>query len=262
MNLKILAVDDERLALEGLVSAIQKADSTAMVSGFRNANEALTVAQSDAPDVAFLDVEIAASNGLSLSQKLQALYPRVNIIFVTGYKEYLEEAFFLHASGYIMKPVTVDKVRHELSHLRYPLIADKRVRIQTFGMFEVFVDRQPLPFGYAKTKELFACLVDACGSLCSNTQLQDKLWEGDWEQKHKSYFRNLLADLRRVLRERGCEDILVVRRGLLGIRKEAVSCDYYDYLAGVQTFPSFNGEYMSQYSWAEVTVGSLQNKTH
>ena len=40
-----------------------------------------------------------------------------------------------------------------------------------------------------------------------------------------------------------------------------VGCDYYRYLAGEKAArSSFRGEYMSNYSWAEITVGSLHQK--
>ena len=49
-------------------------------------------------------------NGIVLAKRLKEIYPQINIVFVTAYSKYTDEAFSLHASGYIYKPVTKDKI--------------------------------------------------------------------------------------------------------------------------------------------------------
>ena len=105
----IFAVDDERLALESLIGAVRKCVPEAEIFGFRKASEALEAAQEKKADIAFLDIEMRETNGISLADKLIERNPKVNIIFTTGYSEYAGKAFELHASGYILKPVTVEK---------------------------------------------------------------------------------------------------------------------------------------------------------
>lgn len=102
-------------------------------------------------DTAFLDVEMAGMSGMALAERLRRMKPDVNIIFVTGHGSYRDEAFGLHASGYLMKPVTARKVREELKDLRYPVAPARRVRIRTFGNFEVYLDGKPLMFRYSRT---------------------------------------------------------------------------------------------------------------
>ena len=56
----------------------------------------------------------------------------------------------------------------------------------------------------------------------------------------------------------GMEDILVRSSGRLAVRREKIPCDYYYMLRGDMDYlNSFRGEYMSQYSWAEGTLGRL-----
>ncbi|MBQ7144924.1 MAG: two-component system response regulator, partial [Oscillospiraceae bacterium] len=58
---------------------------------------------------------------LELAQKLLSLNPRLNVIFLTSYREYALEAWELGGSGYILKPLTVERVQKELATLRYPV---------------------------------------------------------------------------------------------------------------------------------------------
>ena len=254
-----MAADDERLALEGLLSAIRETAGEADVTGFEDPEELLSCAKQEKPDVVFLDIEMNTASGLTLAEQLQAIHPKVNIIFVTWYREYMDRAFYLHASGYVLKPVTPEKIRHELDHLRFPQEqSSSRMRIRTFGKFDVFAGGHPVTFGYAKTRELLAVLVDAGGGLCSMNQISDILWEDEAPWKHASYLRNLLADLRNVLERCGCPEVLIRRKGMAGIDRTAVDCDLFALQEGDPLArTAFRGEYMSQYSWAEVTLARL-----
>lgn len=261
--MKILAVDDEKLALESLMDSVKKAVPDAELSGFRKPQEALEYVSETGCDVAFLDIEMRGMTGIEVAECLKQINPQVNVIFTTGYSEYAGDAFRMHASGYIMKPITPEKVKRELEVLRFPIGEEKsqKVQIQAFGNFEVFIDHQPVRFQYSKTKELLAYLVDRNGALCTNQEIIATLWEDaedTRESSHISYMKNIRTDLATTLEAFGCADVLVRQRGRMGIIPEKVECDYFDYLAGKENgIRAFRGEYMTQYSWGEYTLGTL-----
>ncbi|WP_347132935.1 LytR/AlgR family response regulator transcription factor, partial [Neglectibacter timonensis] len=97
----VLAVDDEPIALEVLGRAIREVVPNCSLFAFTDPWEALEQVKCGSfyPDVAFLDVEMFDLTGLELAKRLKDLYNCVNIVFVTGYAEYMGEAFHLHASG-------------------------------------------------------------------------------------------------------------------------------------------------------------------
>ncbi|MBO4396851.1 MAG: response regulator [Eubacterium sp.] len=263
--MRIIVVDDEYLALEGTMGGVKKVVPDASVRGFQDPSEAVDSVRNESADVALLDIHMRTMDGLQLARELQEINPQINIIFTTGYREYMEDAFGIHVSGYIVKPVTPQKINAEFEHLRFPIPAEdekKRVRIQTFGEFEVFIDDAPVEFAYAKTKEMFAYLIDRNGAMVTTGTLMSILWEEDENETggsgHGSYLRNLVSDLTRVLRDKNCEDILLRRRGMIGIDKSNISCDYYDFLAGDKTAARLaGGEYMTQYSWGEYTHAAV-----
>lgn len=255
--MRILAVDDEKIALEVLVSSIKTADPSAEVISFTNPRDALEFVKHNPCEAAFLDIQMRHYNGIRLAQEMKILNPEVNIVFATGYDEYMEDAFGMHASGYVRKPITPEKVRRELTDLRYvPKPEGKnRVRFQTFGYFEMFVDEKPVTFGYDKTKEMVAYLVDREGALCSNNEIMAQLWQDD---RHASYLRRLKKDLMDTMADLECVDIVVQARGKIGILPQKVDCDFYDWKKGKPyALNSYCGEYMAQYGWAELTNGVL-----
>lgn len=256
----ILALDDKLLALEALVTAIEKAEPTAKVFGCRTAAEALSFAAETSCDVAFLDIDMQQGmNGIALAKELKLRYPRINIVFATGYHEYAADALDLHCSGYLMKPITPEKVRRELDDLRHPVerTGEKRVRFQTFGNFEVYIDEQPVKFRYEKAKELLAYLVDR-GTFCTNKEIMAALWEKDASD---SYLRTLRKEIVDTLRRFGCEEIVIQQRGKMSIVPELVECDSYAWKQGdPKALNAYRGEYMRQYSWGEFSLGTFGGK--
>ena len=261
--MNIIAVDDEKLALEAVLSAIHKCNEGAEVHGFRSGTEAETYVQEHGCDVAFLDIEMRDSSGIDLAKRLMAINPTINIIFTTGYGEFAGTAFDLHASGYIMKPITVEKIQKELGALRFDVNKPKekkRLVAKTFGNFEVFIDGYPVKFKYSKSKELLAYLIDRNGALCTTQELLTILWEDEDEMgNHTSYFKNVRSDLLTILEQAGLSDVIVRQRGGIGILPDRISCDYYDFLAGdAAAKAQYQGEYMVQYSWSEITHGLFE----
>ena len=273
--MNIIAVDDEKSSLSSLQSAIKEAMPDSALSCFNMSKAALEYAKTNRVDIAFLDIEMSGMNGLQLAKHLKVIYGKTIIIFVTGYSQYALDAFALHASGYLMKPVTVKAVFDEINYQYKTLckcqlssnISDikdsrdihsshddiKRVRVQTFGNFEVFVDGKPLIFGRSKTKELLAYLVSRKGALCNNNEVVAIIWEDKEDTSSlQSMFRALVADLTKTLKEADILDIIIKKRGYIGIMPENFSCDLYDFCAGINV-NSYTGEFMNQYSWAEFT---------
>ncbi len=253
----ILAVDDESLALKRLRESIEEIVPDAAIYTFQKASEALRFAESHACDIAFLDIQMQGLDGITLGRELKLRYPRINIVFSTGYGDYALDAMDMNASGYLLKPITAEKVRTALENLRYPVerAVGDMMRIQCFGNFEVFVAGKPLAFKYSKTKELLAYLVDRSGALCTNGEIMAALWEDD---DHSAYLRSLRKDLVDTLKRFSCSNAVVQQWGKLAIVPQQVDCDYFRWQQGdLAAINAYHGEYMAQYSWSELTNAAL-----
>ncbi len=117
--MNIIAVDDERLLLGLAEREIRKAEPDCTLACFASAAEALAYARGNKVDTAFLDIDMGGMNGLDLAAALKALNPKTAVIFITGYNQYIDDAFKLHCSGYVMKPVRAESLAIELARLRY-----------------------------------------------------------------------------------------------------------------------------------------------
>lgn len=261
--MKVISIDDEEIILEDFVDMLANMPEISDVKGFSDCEKALSYIKDNDIDVAFCDISMRGMDGITFAKKAKAVKPNLNIVFVTAYTEYSLEAIKMHASGYLVKPVGEEDVRKELADLRIPVTDEggQRLRVQCFGNFEVYIDDVPCQFKYIKTKELFAYLVDRKGAYCTNGELLGALWEDkEVTSSLENYLRNLISDLKNVLRQNDLEDVVIKKKGQICLVTSEIDCDYYRYLDGdVNAVNQFAGEYMTQYSWAETTLAGLED---
>jgi two-component SAPR family response regulator len=253
-----IAVDDEPLMLGALTKAIKASPDITSVAGFTSCEEALDFIRSNPADIAFLDINMRGMGGLSLAEKIIGFSPECKIVFCTGYEEYAISAFKLHASGYLLKPISAADVQAEINNIKGVRQREKPLTVKCFGNFEVYAKGEKLTFKRSKTKELLAFLVDRHGAGVTIAQIGAALWENDLEQKNQNYIHQLFRDLRQALEAVGVDEIFERNNYFYSINPEKIDCDYYTYLKIGK--PEFRGEYMSQYSWAEETCGLLWSK--
>jgi len=89
--------------------------------------------------------------------------------------------------------------------------------------------------------------VDREGSLININEINAVMWEED----HKSYLRNLIADIQQTLKSIDCSDIFIKKRNGCAIDTSKVDCDAYEYKKdNPNAVRMYRGEYMIQYPWA------------
>lgn len=262
--MRIIAVDDERLAVEYIRRLLYRVEPQAEFAGFTEPDEAFADLLANKADIALLDIEMGEYSGIELAKRCKERCPTLNVIFVTGHSQYTLDAFRLHASGYLMKPVRADDLRAELNHLRHPvpLSPKHRVKIQTFGNFEIYVNQKPLNIPAGKCRECLAYLVDRKGARVTAAELAAVLWEDQlYDKRVQNNTHRVMSDTMRYLKEAKVADIILRSRGEMAIDTENVDCDYFRFLRGdVSQINAFQGEYMANYGWAEFTLGILTKK--
>ena len=252
-----IAVDDEVLMLGALVKAVSASPDIQEVTKFSDCELALDFVRNTPIDIAFLDINMRGMGGLALAEKILAVRPDCKIVFCTGYEEYAIPAFKLHASGYLMKPISAEDVQKEIDNIKGVRQKEKLLTVKCFGNFEVYAKGEKLVFKRLKTKELFAFLIDRNGAGMTAKQICAVLFYDDFDDaKNSAYLRQLVLDLKNTLKSVGAESVLRHETPCYRVDTSLIQCDYTSYLATGK--PEFRGEYMTQYSWAEDTCAFLQ----
>ncbi|MGN0618793.1 MAG: response regulator [Ruminiclostridium sp.] len=227
-----LTVDDERLMLSALSEAVEASPDIDSVTEFTSCSAALKWAGENRADIAFLDISMRGMGGLTLAEKLLEIQPEMKIVFCTGYSEYAVDAFHIHVSGYLMKPITAEAVQREIDHIKSEGKAEKLLTIRCFGTFEVFAGGKPLAFKRSIAKELLAVLTDRRGAGITSKQICAVIWqENSDDMKNMNYLRQAFSDLRKTLESVGAGDVLL-HSGIhsYSLNTELTDCDYYSYM--------------------------------
>ena len=128
--MRILVVDDEQPALEGLLGTLKKvcsADSEwneAEICGFRDPLEALCSAEKVNYDIAFLDIEMHKINGISAAELIRSMEVPALIVYVSSYEKYLKELFNTEPFRFLSKPI-IGKEFHSVFMDAYKRIRQK-----------------------------------------------------------------------------------------------------------------------------------------
>ncbi|MCQ2409348.1 MAG: response regulator [Clostridia bacterium] len=255
--MRIIAVEDEKTELVALVKAIRNISPSSEVDAFDDPLKAIEFVSKKKADIAFLDINMPNADGIKLAEVLKQGNRNVNIIFITAHKEYMEDAFNLHASGYLIKPISDDKVKKELDDLRHPVENGKRkpiLRANCFGNFDLqTMDGKSVYFERQKSKELFAYLVFRRGAACTIKEIAAVLFEDDpYDNRVQSYLQKIISAMMKNLKAIGAEDVIDKGYNSLGVIIDLIECDYIEVLNNTSKAASlYKGEFMCQYEWAE-----------
>ncbi|MGN0072705.1 MAG: response regulator [Coriobacteriales bacterium] len=225
---RILAMEDEAPLLRSLEEELDEVFPHARKSLFSTCADAVAFVEQQAAageplDFAFLDIRLPDGLGTEVARSIKALYPKANILFCTAYNEYALEAFGIHVLGYLMKPVTARDICEVLDDMLPSWRTEKtislpaclagrepRVRV-VFGVQpQVFIDGELVLFPRRKSLVLFGYLVEKRGEPVSTEQLAEVLWpEEPYSRKTKNKVTAAISSLRKILRDHGCEELLV-----------------------------------------------------
>jgi len=259
--MRAIIVDDEPLMLRRFARLSTGIPDLNIVGQFGSAEKAMEYAANHPVEVAFLDVAMPVTNGIELAKSLRLLRPDILIVFVSAYDDYLWDFNRIGGDYYIIKPYNRETLEMVMDRIR--LLAhrqQKSIYIRTFGRFVVLKDGRPLPL-VGKGKELLALIVTRRGKEISNEEIYSTLWEGrPYSNVEMTVYYNALRRLKNLLAREGVSDLLIsTSRGQM-INVALFDCDYYAWQDGnMKARDRFEGEFLSEYSWAEYILAGMVN---
>ena len=132
MNCRIAICDDsdtDRQYISGLVDRwAMTAGHTVKTSAFVSAENFLfCYADENDYDILLLDIEMGTTDGVTMAKKLRQDNDTVQIVFITGYSDYISEGYEVAALHYLMKPVREEKLLSVLDRAVVKLAKNEKV---------------------------------------------------------------------------------------------------------------------------------------
>ena len=254
--MQIICVDRDEAILERTATICLEHPDIESVACFTEESEALEWLDENEAEIAILDISIPGINGLETTEYIRDIYPGMAIIFLTESPSYAVDAFALHASGYLLKPVSEERLMEEINYTCEKLPQKgSHIVVHTFGDFDVEVDGQVVSFARSRARELLAYLVDRQGRSISRATAFSAMWEDlDYDRPMQKQMDVVIRSLRDTLKKYDISEIFELQRGMMRVVPEKFDCDLYRFFEGdISAVNAFHGEYMSAYSWASLT---------
>jgi two-component system LytT family response regulator len=115
--MRVLIVDDEPLARRGVRSRLRKHSDVEIVAECATGKAAIAAIRERSPNLVFLDVQMPDISGFEVLRNLEPGELPV-VIFLTAYDQYALDAFSVHASDYLLKPIDDARFESALDHAR------------------------------------------------------------------------------------------------------------------------------------------------
>jgi two-component system LytT family response regulator len=115
--LRVVIVDDEPLAREGVRVRLQRAGGVAIVGECGDGDQAITVIRDTKPDVVFLDIQMPGRTGIEVAKAI-GLSNGPCYVFITAYIAHAINAFEVNALDYLVKPIADDRFLATLDRVR------------------------------------------------------------------------------------------------------------------------------------------------
>ncbi len=208
MKLRAIIVEDEETSREILRNYIGKYCPTVEIQGeAANVDEALILIRNNELDLVFLDVEMPYGNAFDLLDKVGDR--TFETVFVTAYNHYAIDALNAHASYYLLKPISIDKlieavdyvseIKQKENSLQNTVLKPKLTQVEgkiTIPLQNGFEVLQVADILYCQADDNYTNIyLSSSKKLVSKTlkYFEDILKESGFARVHKSYLVNVNA---------------------------------------------------------------------
>ncbi len=117
MTLRVMIVDDEPLAREGLCLRLQQMDDIEIVSECSGGNQAIQELSNQHVDLVFLDIKMPKVSGFDVIEAV-GVEAMPAVVFLTAYDQFAIDAFAVNAVDYLLKPVNQQRLEAAVERVR------------------------------------------------------------------------------------------------------------------------------------------------
>ena len=113
-----MVIEDEPQIRKLLCKIVEKQEGFEVVAEAGDFAGAVTEYMKYRADVVFVDIDLKGESGLECVKVLQAINPKLKVIFATAHSEYMANAFEIYAFDYLVKPFNIERINKTLVRIR------------------------------------------------------------------------------------------------------------------------------------------------
>ena len=115
--IRILIADDSPHILESFSTLISGQPDLIVVGTARDGLEAIELASQLQPQVVVMDAQMPQANGVEATKRIKQSFPRIGVLFLSVFSDYLEDALAAGADGYLTKDCELSDLFAEIRRI-------------------------------------------------------------------------------------------------------------------------------------------------
>lgn len=254
--MRVIIVDDEQAMLMIMERLLQEIQGTEIAGSFLNAAEALAFIRHEDVDIAFVDIEISGENGLEAAKTMREACPGMEIVFVTSHKEYALDAFAVYPLDYMVKPVSMGRIRETMLRVmrrkagRLAVTADRsdqRLNVRALGAFEASsLQAGKVKWMSKKSQEIFGYLLLNRGKSVSKSRLLEDIFPYMDLPNAQHYLNTAIYQLRKALTAHGLKASIITGNEQYSLDLKAMTVDFIDFESATQALQEIDASNVQQ----------------
>jgi two-component SAPR family response regulator len=248
--MKVLIVDDEPAMLLVMKRMLSNIEGVELVGSFRNAAEVLDFVRVSDVDLAFLDIKIAADDGLELARSLRSVCTELEIVFTTSHTEYAIHAYDAYPLDYMVKPISRKRLAQTIQRAvgrrsgSSSDVADRtpnRLTVRGLGCFEASSNQAgAVKWISKKSMELFAYLLVNRGRNVTKARILEDIFPELPLKNAEAYLNTAVYQLRKALSLHGFKEMIITAHEQYRVNLDQAEVDFIVFEQGVETLTEVN----------------------
>ncbi|MFC5702717.1 response regulator [Cohnella faecalis] len=248
--MRVLIVDDEPAMLLAMKRLLASMDGVELVGSFRSAQEAADFVRDGDVDLAFLDIQIGADDGLELARSLRSVRADLDIVFTTSHAEYAMDAYDVYPLDYMVKPISRKRLSQTIARAaaRRSAASDdtgghepNRLTVRGLGCFEASSKQAGVVKWISKkSTELFAYLLVNRGRSVSKDRILEAVFPGMPLKNAEIYLNTAVYQLRKALSAHGFKEIVVSAQEQYRVDLDQADVDFIQFAQGAEQLSEIN----------------------
>ncbi|MDF2669163.1 MAG: DNA-binding response regulator [Paenibacillus sp.] len=217
--MKVLIVDDEPAMLLAMKRLLSNMEGVELVGSFQNASDALEFVLEREVDLVFLDIQIAADDGLELARSLRLVRADLDIVFTTSHAEYAIRAYDVYPLDYMVKPISRKRLTQTITRAASIRSASSdnssdlsanQLTVRGLGCFEASSKQAgAVKWISKKSMELFAYLLVNRGRSVTKVRILVDIFPEMPLKNAEAYLNTAVYQLRKALSLHGFKEMVI-----------------------------------------------------
>jgi two-component SAPR family response regulator len=250
--MRVLIVDDEPAMLLAMKRLLSSMDDVELVGSFQSAQEAVDFIRDGdvGVELAFLDIQIAADDGLELARSLRSFRADLDIVFMTSHTEYAMDAYDVYPLDYMVKPISRKRLTQTIARAAsqrsvssdYPVVlSSNQLTVRGLGCFEASSKQAgAVKWISKKSMELFAYLLVYRSRSVSKIRILEDIFPRMPLKNAEVYLNTAVYQLRKALAAHGFKEIVFSAQEQYRVGLDQADVDFIQLEQGMAELPELN----------------------